>query len=631
MRRLPAALLALAVSALPAVAGAAPPAGQAVLGLRPAEERGGATAIAQLAEAQQLRAVLESVVELLSGAPLRHDDLRAALGRAYLVELFDCRADAACQLKVAAPLRARGVATAIAGEYWPDGSGLRVRVRRLDLARGRVAGEATFSLSRADAAALPPWRAGLGPLFDDTGSVALVVNVAGAACTIDGHACGAGPDGVVAAVSEGEHLVSLAKEGYRRADRVVTVKAGERLRVAVALEELPIQAVKAPDPSSRLPTFEAPGEEARVRPFGFLRLEFLVDDVDAGEREEPFVQPGARPGSPGLVVLPRPALIGVSMQAPRQESGWQLRGALATAFVKDLTPEIDSAYAELLREDLGFRLLLGWGQSIVSSLTAGTLTLPEGFGDLSAGLVGVTVSQSLGPVLVEGFVGKHKSQLSADAAPGSATPAPFVAARLAYVDPARTGTLYGEPYPLTVSASAVIGEERVGGADEAAWAAGAGVAAPVAERVRARAASVELYVPLGSRVSLAGEGYLGEDVHLFEGALWQRPRVDPVTGRHRALRSAGGWGQVTVALGGAWEVRALAGIDRIVGGLGFGRAPLDAPAVARNELAAVNAVWQLVKGLSLGLQLHAVRTAYEDRALGRPVLHGATFTSQLRF
>ncbi|MBK9518590.1 MAG: hypothetical protein IPO09_14810 [Anaeromyxobacter sp.] len=626
-------LLAALALAPAAKAPAAPAGGLAVLGLRPVEAGpGSATAITRLAEAQRLRAAVEGVAEALGGAPpLRHDDLRGALGRAYLVTLFDCLDDEPCLLAAAAPLRARGVDAALVGEYGRQGDLLTVRLRRLDLRAGRVAAAATFEVPAAQAEALAPWRAGLAPLFDDTGSLALVVNLAGAACTLDGRPCDLGPDGVLPAVTAGEHLLSLSHEGYRRLDRVVVVVAGQRLRVAAALEELPLQVVKAPDPASRLPTFAPPGEETRLAPFGSLRLLFLVDDVDAGEREEPAVPGGVAPGGAGLVVLPRPAVVGVSVQSPRGPGGWQLRGAVAAAFVKDPAPELDSAYAELLDEELGLRFLLGLGQSVFSGLTAGTLTSPEGFGDLAGGLVGLTASTSLGPVLLEGFVGKHKSQLGAEAWPGGAVPAPFLAARLAYVDAGRGGRLYGEDYPLTVSLSAVMGEERLGDPDEAAWAAEAGLPAPALERLPVRAASLELFLPLSPTASLAGEAWVGEGVHLLEGSLWQRPRLDPATGRHHRLRSAGGWLQLAVGVGQRLELRALAGLDAVVAGLGSGAAPFDEAPVSRNELAAVNGTLELVPGLSLGLQLHLVRTTFLDPSLGRPLLRAASFTGQVAF
>jgi hypothetical protein len=644
-------LVAALTLALATTAGAAGPRGGraaapgggprriAFLGLRPAADAAlGQTAIAQLPEAQRLRAVAENVVEILSGATvLRHDDLRAALGRTYLVDLFDCRGELACQLRVASPLARAGVVTAVVGDYYADGAALRVRIRRLDLRALRLAGEASFAPDRGAAETLAPWQEAMRPLFQDTGRLRIVANVAGAACTLDGGPCEPSPEGVLE-VQEGEHVLELTKEGYRRASRVVAVKRGEESRVAVALEELPVQVQKAPDPSARLPTFAAPTEETQVRPFGSIRLAVLYDPVNDGDREDVWVPPAGTRREGTVVFFPRPAVIGVGMQAPRRESGWDLRGGFGLALVRGDLPEFDSAFAELVKPESGFRVMLGWGASIVSGLTAGTLTLPEGFGDLAPGLVGVTVSQSLGPVVIEAFVGKQKAMFNAAPAPGAAAPLPFGALRLAYVDEAMMGRLYGADYPLTVSVSGIYGEERVGLAAERDWASALEQASPGAfpgvprlEDLPVWAGSAELFLPFGKRASFAGEGYVGQSAHRFEGALWQVPRVDPATGRHRALRSVGGWAQIAFAPVESFELRLVGGIDRIVEGLGYGLAPGGADGIRENRLAAVNGVWYLLGHLTLGIQLHAVQTVYDDPAQGRPSVLGAAMTSRLTF
>lgn len=630
---LAAALLAAPPAARPS--SAAPPAARiASLGLRPTETAAlGATALAQLADAQRLRGLAENALELLSGASvLRHDDLRGLLGAGYLVELSDCRGEASCQLRVAAPLRRRGIASAVVGDYFAAADAYHVRLRRLDLAKARVVDEVAFDVPRAAAEALASWRAALQPLFQDAGSVRLVTNAPDPGCRLDGRPCDAGPDGLIASVPEGEHLLEIEKDGYRRVHRAITVRRGEELRVVVALEELPIQAQKAPDPNARVPTFAAPGETTAVTPFAFLRFAVGWDDVNGGDREEPAALPRsvvAREG--GLVVLPRPAVAGVTVQAPRNDAGWQLRGALSTGWVKDAGPEIDSAYAELVHEDRGFRLVLGWAPSVVSSLTAGTLTLPEGFGDLAVGVVGVTASQSLGPVLVEAFVGRHKSQFSPELVPGGAAPGPFAAARVALVLDSIEGRLYGEDFPLTLGLSGIAGTERLGLDEEVEWAAAEGFAAvPAREEVRVWALSAEAQVPVGRLGSVAGEAYVGEDVRLLEGALWQPPRLDPATGRHTGLRSAGGWAQLT-ANAGPVELRAVAGVDRVVRGLSAGVAVGGGDDVRENRLLALAAVWYLLDHLAVGVQAHAIRTRYEDPALGTPTLVGTVVTSQLKF
>jgi hypothetical protein len=138
-------------------------------------------------------------------------------------------------------------------------------------------------------------------------------------------------------------------------------------------------------------------------------------------------------------------------------------------------------------------------------------------------------------------------------------------------------------------------------------------------------------VPFGKRASVAGELWYGEGAHRFEGAVLQVARVDPTTGRHHSLRCAGGWAQLALNATESFELRVVAGADRIVDGLGSGSAPDEALAISENRLAAVNGVWYLLGHLTLGVQLHAVQTVYDDPALGSPKAVGAALTSRLTF
>ena len=281
-RALAAALLASA-SLLAGPALAAEPAPIALLGLRPTEDAAfGATAIAQLAEAQRLRQVVENVIEVASASKvLGHEPLRASLGRAYLVELFDCRGEATCLIAAARPLRAAGVTTAVVGDYFAAEGALKVRLRKLDLVREQVAEELVFEVPRDDAGALAPWRAGLAPLFGETGTLKLVVSQPEAQCLLDGRPCSLDGEGIIAEVPEGEHLLVVTKDGFKRSERVVAVRRREQARVAVALEELPVQAQKTPDPANRVPTFAQPTDAAQARPFGSLRLaiDYYIDSL----------------------------------------------------------------------------------------------------------------------------------------------------------------------------------------------------------------------------------------------------------------------------------------------------------------------------------------------------------------
>jgi len=268
---MPRPMLSAALAVLLAAAGAraGEPPRVAFLGLRPT----GApsledTAIAQLPEAQRLRAVAEEAVKVVSGAPvLRHEELRAALAPTYLVDLFDCRGETTCQVRVAAPLGSRGVVSAVVGDYHAGAEGYRVRLRRFDLAKARLVEEATFLLPRDGAESVAPWRIALAPLFQDTGAIRIVTNVPDASCALDGRPCHPTADGLLARIPEGEHLLELSKDGYRRTRRVVVVNRREEVRVAIPLEEGPAAAQEAPpDPGASVQGREGPAEAKRPGP-----------------------------------------------------------------------------------------------------------------------------------------------------------------------------------------------------------------------------------------------------------------------------------------------------------------------------------------------------------------------------
>jgi hypothetical protein len=137
-------------------------------------------------------------------------------------------------------------------------------------------------------------------------------------------------------------------------------------------------------------------------------------------------------------------------------------------------------------------------------------------------------------------------------------------------------------------------------------------------------------VPFGKAGNLAGEAWVGDDVRLLEGAAWQPPRLDPVTGRHRALRSAGGWVQVAFSPQEELELRLLCGTDQAVANLGWGTPVGDVPAVRGNSTVALAAVRSWGQ-LAFGAQVHVTHTSYADPATPAALLKALTLTSQLKF
>jgi len=609
--------------------------GVAVLSLRPsADATFGATVLEELPQAQRLRTVLENVVEMVSGNEVvRHDSLRRQLAKSYLVDAFDCRSDPACVAKIALPLVRGGVAAVLVGDYFRADDAYHVRVRLIEIDGARQRAEVTLLVPLARADEVEPWREGLASLFADTGGIDIVTNVTDFSCTIDGAACVFPRPGALDAQKEGEHVLELSRDGYLPASRVAVVKRGERLRLAMALQRAPVQLPAAPDPTARAPVFEAAGREMVTRPFGTLRVLGLIDDHNNGEREDPLVAPAAN-GTAQLstVFLTMPAILGVTVQGPAAPDGWQWRAALSGGFIKSTTAELDSAYIEITSAKLGMRVALGLSPHIVSSLTPGTLNLADGFGNLTTALAGARVSQSIGPLLLEATVGKHKSQVHDLAQSGGASPWPLVGGRVAYVNEGLMGTFYRQDFPLTLSASGLYGKERVG-VEDAAWvAANPGASEPPAlDDLRVYVVSVELFVPIGKAVSISGEAYLGEGTRWFEGSIWQGARFDPTTGHHHGLRSRGGWAQLCVAFAERFEARLIAGLDEVTAGLDTGLATAGGDAAQSDRLIAINLTWFIFDEVGLGIQAQQIATRYLDPSLGAPSSLGALVSAQLQF
>ncbi|MDF1566156.1 MAG: hypothetical protein P1V51_24200 [Deltaproteobacteria bacterium] len=633
MRRL--LLLLALLTCVPAAHATTGDAKMALLGLRPTTDASRAeTDVLELGQAQRLRDTASSVLEAVSGTHmLDHETITQLLGRSYLVDLFACGESSACVEKLSRPLMKHGVHTVIVGDYYQVKAGYRMRIRVIDLETRRERATVELDLPLKDATSLPVWRESLATLFDDTGSLRIVTNVEGYACTLDGAPCDFLEPGLIAGVKEGEHLLVLTRAGHKSATQGVSVKRGVEQRVVLPLEAQPMKVQRAPDPKMPLPAFPEPSEEVEVIPFGYVRLLLVADDHNSGDLEDFVVDADpSRERELTLTGLPMPALLGVGLQSPQLDSGWVLRGGVAAGFIKTSVPELDSAYAEAEQEDWGTRVVLGLAGSIVNSLAAGTQTLPEGFGDLAPTMVGVQLTQTLGPMVIEAFGGRFRSQFTEDGewSSGSASPAPTFALRLAYLDEDRVGSLYGEEQPLTLSISGAFTLLRVGvGEEEWVDATFVGATRPVIEDLPTWLLSAELFVPFGQRGSLAGEFYLGDGAHLFEGALLQGHRFDPTTGLHWQLRAAGGWLQVIWAFTDTLELRLTGGQEQIVNGLQLGFDPAEGTPIHWNRLVALGAVWRPFDNLSVGLQLHRIDTKY-DRG-PRTDLHGVALATQLSF
>jgi hypothetical protein len=557
--------------------------------LQPLGSEGSETRLELIAEAQRLRTSAESVLEILTGvAPVGHDALRELLGPAYLVHLFECGDDPACQARVLEPLRARGVVRTVVGHYRANGDARELVLALLDLRQGRYLSETTVATSLAALQTVAGWQAALQALFSLDGRIEVVTNVPAWTCALDGQPCGSLVAGVVEGVSPGEHVIEVSAEGYQPEARTVSVEPRERVRVAVALRPMPV--VVEPRNGGRLvaPEFGS-GEAAGVRPFGSLVLLAGADDENEGNSMD-FVAT-RHPRSWHTSAFPL-ALLGIQAQSAPNAQGWRLRGRVSGTFETTLAFELYDAYIEVSQPSLGLRLNFGKQFAAVSLLDPSTGTLPNGFGNLVSDVVGVLAGWSIGRLVLEGFAGRPRPTMEVHA--DSAAPLPLFGGRIAWID---AGAPLFDGAPLTLSVSGAYGWQRV-------VSDVAGVQDPVTWL-----ASVEGAVPLGTLASLRAELEAGEGANVFGGALRQEPIVDRTTRRALALASVGGWGEVAVRLGGDWHMHLVAGLDRVL--TDFARTDAnDGERLESSRIIAANVVFTPIESLEYGLQLDEIETVW---------------------
>jgi hypothetical protein len=138
---------------------------------------------------------------------------------------------------------------------------------------------------------------------------------------------------------------------------------------------------------------------------------------------------------------------------------------------------------------------------------------------------------------------------------------------------------------------------------------------PEIEDVSSWLVSAEAIVPF-KRFVLAGEWYIGRGANAYIGAVRQRPVVDPMTGRHTALMSRGGWAQLSYALPRRWTAVALGGLEHVTGGLGDGVAADGAPKISVNRLLTLSLAKNFDFGMHAGVQVQQQSTRYASASDG---------------
>jgi hypothetical protein len=634
-RRLSAALLAVFVVALlPCRPARAQSRSVVVLGLRPTRDGSfRATDLTKVAESQRLFRIVENVVQLVSGYQVvTHDQLQRLLGQNYVAGVFFCDGRVTCLVREASRL-ADKYSQVVVGDYFPSGQVYRFRFRRIDLRTGTVTDTASFSIEKAQLEQSKAWSAGLAPLFGTSGTVEVVASVPDYECRVDGQRCALDERNTMV-LEQGEHLVELSRSGYLSASRVIEVQPRRHTRVAFALQKRSITAGDAPSRFKASLPQEKPSAPA-LDVFGRVQVSFMADPLNQGDVYDQVARPRSEaPRDWHLAVLPNHSFLGASVKTPRDHRGWQARGLVVIGMFTLRQLRVHIADAQVQSEDLGVRFNAGrLLQPTVNTLEPGTLSEEVAFGSLKYAMRGAKVTKELGTVVAELGVGKPEFHLLGETVPlaRSSGPWPFAEGRIAYVDTGVEGRLYGRDVPLTVSVSGAGGAVRLGaGEADDAMMIDPSAAEPRIEDVPAWVASAELLLPLGESLLVAGEAYIGSGASAYGGALFQGPRLDLETGKHRNLESAGGWAQVAFSVDRRVEFLTVGGIEKVYDGFERGIALDQQPEIESNVMVAIVVAWYATESVRLAMQVHNLRTEYravEERA----ILSGGILDFQLNF
>lgn len=602
-------------------------------GVRPTTPDFGATEIRLLGEAQDIREIVENVLEVVFGEPvLGYQALQKQLGPAYLVDLFDCNGRTRCIARLLGPLARRGHRRAAVADYSTDGESYRFRAVLFSLPAGRVLRRTEFSLTREQLRDAKAWSRSFETLFSDRGKLMLVTNVRGFTCTVDARPCDLGGDGLTLSLPAGEHVIELRKRGFRSTSRIVEVETGREQRIGMALEPLPIQVAPSP---SRLNEGLRPERELPVAAdlFGRISLTLMADPLNSGDiYDEVAVPEDVQQPDWHVSILPNHTFLGASINSAKRDRQWQVKGLFVVGMFTLRLVRVIIGQVQLVREDLGLQVTVGrMFHPTINAAEPGTLSEQTSFGSLRYAMTGAKVSKTFGPVVIDVGVGRPESPLLGDTVPRaeSAGPIPFAEGRVAYLVPGLSGQLYGQNVPLTLAVSGAVGQQRVGpGELEVVRAIDPEAAEPVTEDLLAYLGSAEAILPLG-RVVLAAEAFAGEGTGIYGGGMFQRPRVDLETGRHRQIRAAGGWAQISVNVTSKWEALALAGMDRVISGFSAGVATNGAPPMESNRILGGVISFAATKNMKFSAELHQLQTEYRD--LGTASMLVALFDSQLNF
>lgn len=394
----------------------------------------------------------------------------------------------------------------------------------------------------------------------------------------------------------------------------------------------PAASASSPTPTPTPAPASAPSPTSSASLSGRVQLLAWIDPQNQGDVPDQSVLPDGALAKEWGVSLHLNASLGGRFQLARPLAGFTVSGHLLTAVQVRRIFSVPSAGFVLERKDLGLRIGAGkLIQPTVSPLSPSSFQFSTNWGNLLHATTGAYVAKAFGKLSAQLGFGRPSLPDFTEAltaTPQAAPRLPFLEGRLAFTDPSITGVLPSGPArgprlaPLSFSVSGAAGQQRAGLGEKAAvLALDPTAVAPLVEDVASWLASAEVVLPSCGFV-LAGEVYAGRGASAYTGAVRQRPRVDPRTGRHRALDSFGGWAQLSAALPRGLTAVALAGVERVRDGEAHGLAwglSVDGPlSIRENRLlaASLSRDWPAgeASGLRVGVQLQRQTTRY----LGAP-------------
>ena len=381
---------------------------------------------------------------------------------------------------------------------------------------------------------------------------------------------------------------------------------------------------------SSTPLWADPGEKARSRAnlslYGRAQLIVGIDPQNEGDVPDVNVAPDGSSKQEWNASVQMSSALGGRFTSPRQVAGFTASGqVLVVSYVRRIFL-ISAAGFTLENPEAGVKIGVGrFVQPTVNTLSPGVFQFSTNWGNLIHATSGAYVAKSFDRLLVQVGAGRPDLVLTSGpiaASPRAAPRVPFVEGRIAYIDPGIAGELPSgavagaRPGSLTLGISGAYGKQRVGVGEKAAViAASPGAADPMIEDVSSWILSAEAIVPF-EKLVLVAEWYLGKGANAYLGAVRQRPVADPVTGRHTALTSRGGWVQLSYSLPRRWTVVALGGLEHVTGGFDEGVAVDGAPKISVNRLLTLSLSKNFDFGMHAGVQVQQQSTRYVEASDG---------------